>query len=84
MRCGPRTSDPRVGTCQHAGKNPQAMELPLRRRRERLSVPKPGAEEMTLGEIGELVLRGPQVMKGYWNRSQESSEAIRNGWFYTR
>ena len=42
-----------------------------------------GVEEMPVGEIGELALRGPQVMKGYWNRPLETSEAIRNGWFFT-
>ena len=42
-----------------------------------------GVVEMPMGEIGEVVLRGPQVMKGYWNRPLETSEAIREGWFYT-
>jgi long-chain acyl-CoA synthetase len=32
---------------------------------------------------GELVIRGPQVMKGYLNRPEESSSAIRDGWLYT-
>ena len=36
-----------------------------------------------MGEVGEVVLRGPQVMNGYWNRPQETSEAMRDGWFYT-
>jgi long-chain acyl-CoA synthetase len=35
------------------------------------------------GERGELAIRGPQVMMGYWNRPEETSLAIRNGWFYT-
>ena len=42
-----------------------------------------GVVEMPIGEIGEVVLRGPQVMKGYWDRPLETSEAIRDGWFYT-
>ncbi len=42
-----------------------------------------GVDVMPVGYIGELALRGPQVMKGYWNRPLETSEAIRNGWFYT-
>ncbi|MGM0611639.1 MAG: long-chain-fatty-acid--CoA ligase [Thermodesulfobacteriota bacterium] len=35
------------------------------------------------GKIGELTLRGPQVMKGYWNRPDETATALRNGWLYT-
>jgi fatty-acyl-CoA synthase len=35
------------------------------------------------GERGEVVVRGPNVMKGYWNRPEATEEAIRNGWFHT-
>lgn len=35
------------------------------------------------GEIGELVLRGPQVMKGYHNLPSETANALRDGWLYT-
>jgi long-chain acyl-CoA synthetase len=35
------------------------------------------------GESGELVARGPQVFKGYWNRPKDTEEAMRNGWFHT-
>ncbi|MBW2093241.1 MAG: AMP-binding protein, partial [Deltaproteobacteria bacterium] len=34
-------------------------------------------------EIGEVVLRGPAVMKGYHNRPEETAEALRNGWLHT-
>jgi long-chain acyl-CoA synthetase len=40
-------------------------------------------EEMPQGEIGELVVRGPQVMKGYWNREEETSNVIQDGWLLT-
>jgi long-chain acyl-CoA synthetase len=40
-------------------------------------------EEMPVGEIGELVIKGPQIMKGYWNRPEETAQALRDGWFYT-
>jgi long-chain acyl-CoA synthetase len=35
------------------------------------------------GEIGEIVIRGENVMKGYWNRPDATAEAMRGGWFHT-
>ena len=35
------------------------------------------------GEKGEVLLRSPNVMKGYWNRPQDTAEAIKDGWLYT-
>ena len=42
-----------------------------------------GEEECGSGEIGELVVKGPQIMQGYWNNEALTSEALRNGWLYT-
>jgi len=42
-----------------------------------------GSKEMPAGESGEVVVKGPQVMKGYWNRPDETAIAMRDGWFYT-
>jgi len=42
-----------------------------------------GTKELPVGEIGELVVRGPQVMKGYWNMPEETAIALREGWLYT-
>ena len=35
------------------------------------------------GKKGELIVRGPQVMSGYWNRPDETANVLRNGWLYT-
>lgn len=42
-----------------------------------------GTQEVPLGQEGELCIRGPQVMKGYWNRPEETAIALRDGWLYT-
>lgn len=40
-------------------------------------------EEVPVGEVGELIVRGPNVMKGYYKMPEETAVAIRNGWLYT-
>jgi long-chain acyl-CoA synthetase len=40
-------------------------------------------KELGPGERGELCIKGPQVMLGYWNRPEETALVIRNGWFHT-
>ncbi|WP_066174765.1 long-chain-fatty-acid--CoA ligase [Bacillus marinisedimentorum] len=42
-----------------------------------------GTEELAPGELGELVIRGPQVMKGYWNMPEETAATLRDGWLHT-
>jgi long-chain acyl-CoA synthetase len=57
-----------------------------------IGIPAPGTDvrlvddagqPVPMGTPGELVLRGPQVMQGYWNRPDETAGTIRNGWLYT-
>jgi long-chain acyl-CoA synthetase len=40
-------------------------------------------KEAELKEIGEIAVRGPQVMKGYWNRPEETEAVLKDGWFLT-
>jgi long-chain acyl-CoA synthetase len=42
-----------------------------------------GGRSLPPGEAGELVVQGPQVMRGYWNAPAETAAAIRNGWLFT-
>lgn len=42
-----------------------------------------GTRELPPGEVGELVVRGPQVMKGYWQKPEETANVLRDGWLYT-
>jgi long-chain acyl-CoA synthetase len=39
--------------------------------------------DLAVGEVGEIVIRGHNVMKGYWNHEEATAEAIRDGWFHT-
>ncbi|WP_219835241.1 long-chain fatty acid--CoA ligase [Paenibacillus sp. R14(2021)] len=40
-------------------------------------------EELPLGEVGELLIQGPQVMQGYWNKPEATAAALRDGWLHT-
>ncbi|WP_206099700.1 long-chain-fatty-acid--CoA ligase [Longirhabdus pacifica] len=40
-------------------------------------------EELPVGSIGELVIKGPQVMQGYWNLQEETNDVLKDGWLYT-
>ena len=42
-----------------------------------------GERELPQGEDGEIIIHGPQVMKGYWKAPEETARALRNGWLYT-
>jgi long-chain acyl-CoA synthetase len=42
-----------------------------------------GERELPPGEVGEVAIRGPQVMEGYWNAAEETARALRGGWLYT-
>ncbi|MBS7616710.1 long-chain fatty acid--CoA ligase [Candidatus Bathyarchaeota archaeon] len=42
-----------------------------------------GEKELAPGEVGELIVKGPQVMKGYWKMPEETADVLRDGWLYT-
>ncbi|MCH8332660.1 long-chain fatty acid--CoA ligase [Candidatus Sumerlaeota bacterium] len=57
-----------------------------------IGVPNPGDEmkivdeegnESPVGEIGEIIARGPNIMVGYWNNPEETAKTLRDGWLYT-
>lgn len=39
--------------------------------------------EVAVGEPGELIAKGPQIMQGYWNRADETKNTLKDGWLYT-
>ncbi|MFL5734666.1 MAG: long-chain-fatty-acid--CoA ligase [Chloroflexia bacterium] len=40
-------------------------------------------QPLPVGQVGELAIRAPQVMQGYWHQPEENAQTIRDGWFYT-
>ncbi|ADR36389.1 AMP-dependent synthetase and ligase [Oceanithermus profundus DSM 14977] len=63
-----------------------------RRKKGAIGLPLPGVEARIVdpdgqplppGEVGELVVKGPNVMKGYWNRPEETAQTLKDGWLFT-
>ena len=48
-----------------------------------LKIVNEAGKQLPAGEVGEIIIRSKQVMKGYWNMPEETARSIRNGWFYT-
>ncbi len=60
-----------------------SIGIPLPSTEARIVDMEGGSLTLPAGKLGELVIRGPQVMAGYWNRPDATASAIRNGWLYT-
>jgi long-chain acyl-CoA synthetase len=50
---------------------------------EKIVDPDDESVELGAGAVGELLVRGPHVMKGYWRAPEETTRALRNGWLHT-
>ncbi len=62
---------------------PGSMGLPFPGTRARIVDAETGFKDLPPGEVGELVIEGPQVMSGYWRRPEESALVLRDGWLFT-
>lgn len=60
---------------------PGSIGLPIPRVEVRIVNEK--GEDVALGEVGEIIVRGENVMKGYYNMPEATAEALRDGWLYT-
>ncbi|MRR17138.1 MAG: long-chain fatty acid--CoA ligase [Deltaproteobacteria bacterium] len=67
-----------------AGAPAGSIGIPLPDTRAKIMDIETGQKECAPGEIGELVVKGPQIMRGYWNNDELTSAVLRDGWFFTR
>jgi long-chain acyl-CoA synthetase len=62
---------------------PGSIGIPLPDVEVRITDVDTGQGELKSGEVGEILLRAPQVMLGYWNKPDETAVILRDGWLYT-
>lgn len=60
-----------------------SIGLPLPGIECRIVDPEQGVDDVPVGEVGELIIRGPSNMQGYWQMTTETHNALRDGWLYT-
>ena len=66
------------------GQHPRgSMGLPFPDTDARVVDEETGLRDLPIGEAGELIIRGPQVMQGYWRKEAETQAVLRDGWLYT-
>lgn len=60
-----------------------SIGIPLIGTEAKIMDPDDPAKEMGVDQVGELIVKGPQVMQGYWNNPEETANAMKEGWLYT-
>jgi long-chain acyl-CoA synthetase len=60
-----------------------SIGIPIPSTEARIVDTEAGETEMPVGESGELIIKGPQIMKGYWGMPDETAQTLRDGWLYT-
>jgi len=70
-------------TATMAKRKPGSIGLPVPNTECKIVDLEDGTREVAIGEEGELCLRGPQVMKGYWRNPEETARVLRDGWMHT-
>jgi long-chain acyl-CoA synthetase len=67
----------------HQERPPGSIGLPFPSTLAKVVDAETGVRDLPSGEVGELVVQGPQVMSGYWQRPDESALVLREGWLFT-
>ena len=69
---------PILGTYKHG-----SVGIPIPDVEVRIVDAKTGLDDLYAGEVGEIIMRAPQMMKGYWQNPTETALVLRDGWLYT-
>jgi long-chain acyl-CoA synthetase len=72
-----------VASSNHPGRPRKAGSIGTPLREVEMKVVDEDDAEVPQGEVGEIVVRGHNVMKGYWEKPEATAEAMRGGWFHT-
>lgn len=72
-----------LGSPLSKDRRPGALGLPFPSTEVRIVDPENTSVDVEIGEVGELVVRGPQVFNGYLDAPEETAEVLKDGWLYT-
>jgi long-chain acyl-CoA synthetase len=67
----------------HGKRKPGSIGLPFPDTDVKVVDVETGTRSLAIGEVGELIVQGPQVMQGYWKKPEETAAVLRNGWLHT-
>ncbi|MEK6233505.1 MAG: AMP-binding protein, partial [Planctomycetales bacterium] len=67
----------------HQPTNPGTIGVPLPQTEVRIVDAETGTRDLPSGEVGEMIIRGPQVMAGYLDEPEETRQSLRKGWLFT-
>ena len=62
---------------------PDSVGLPVHNTLQKIVDLETGERELPPGEDGEIIVKGPQIMLGYWQAPESNAQSLRNGWLYT-
>ncbi len=60
-----------------------SIGMPVHNCKQKIVDLETGEHELPVGEVGELLVSGPQIMQGYWKAPEETERVLRDGWLYT-
>ncbi|MGH2452382.1 MAG: long-chain-fatty-acid--CoA ligase [bacterium] len=67
----------------HGTRKVGSIGVPVPNTETRIVDAETGTRDLGVNEVGELIVRGPQVMMGYWNNPDETAKTLRDGWLFT-